>query len=89
MTYGLSSHAFVPVELDISGPLQISLIEETMKLVKLSMEAWIDNEIDTSSRIKDLLTGRLEFNSDTGKLVKKKLDFRHYLRPKTPGTIGS
>jgi hypothetical protein len=34
------SRLFVPVELDISGPLQISLIGETMKLVKLSMEAW-------------------------------------------------
>jgi hypothetical protein len=73
----------VPVELDISGPLEISLIEETMKRVKLSMEAWIDNEIETSSRTKDLLTGRLELDSDTGKLVKKSLDFRHYLRLKT------
>jgi hypothetical protein len=33
---------------------------------------------------KDLLTGRLEFDSDTGKLVKKSPDFRHYLRVKTP-----
>lgn len=73
---------YVPVELDISGPLEISLIEETMKRVKLSMEAWIDNEIETSSRTKDLLTGRLELDSDTGKLVKKSLDFRHYLRLK-------
>jgi hypothetical protein len=64
------SRPYVPVELDISGPLQISLIEETMKLVKLSMEAWIDNEIDTSSRTKDLLMGRLEFDSGSGKLVK-------------------
>jgi hypothetical protein len=78
------SRLYVPVELDISEPLQVSRIEETMKLVKLSMEAWIDNEIDTSSRTKDLLTGRLELDSDTGKLVKKSLDFRHYLRLKTP-----
>jgi hypothetical protein len=76
------SRLYVPVELDISGPLQISLIEETMKLAKLSMEVWIDNEIDTLSRTKDLLTGRLEFDSDSGKLVKKSLDFRHYLRLK-------
>jgi hypothetical protein len=33
------SRLYVPVELDISGPLQISAIQETMKLVKLSMEA--------------------------------------------------
>jgi hypothetical protein len=78
------SRLYVPVELNISGPLQISQIEETMKLVKLSMETWIDNEIDTSSRTKDLLMGRLELDNDSGKLVKKSLDFRHYLRLKTP-----
>lgn len=76
------------MELEISRPLEITLeitqIEETMKLVKLSMEAWINNEIEMSSRTKDLLSGRLELDSDTGKLVKKTLDFRHYLRVKTP-----
>lgn len=52
-----------------------------MRLAKCSMEAWINDEIETSSRTKDLLTGRLD-QSDTGKLVKKSLDFRHYLRIK-------
>ncbi|KAJ7466065.1 hypothetical protein FB451DRAFT_1138147 [Mycena latifolia] len=48
------------------------------------MEAWIDDEIESSSRVRDLLVGRLEKDKDTGKLVKKSLDFRHYLRVKQP-----
>jgi hypothetical protein len=48
------------------------------------MEAWIDNEIESSSRVRDLLVGRLEKDKDTGKLVKKSLNFRHYLRVKQP-----
>jgi hypothetical protein len=77
------SHLHIPVELDISGPPEIPAIKATMKFVKLSMEAWIDNEIETSSRTKDLLTWRLELDSDTRKLVKRSLDFRHYPRIKT------
>jgi hypothetical protein len=53
------------------------------KLIK-SMEAWVDDEIESSSRVQDLLVGRLEKDQDTGKLVKKPLDFRHYLRIKQP-----
>ncbi|KAJ7694974.1 hypothetical protein B0H14DRAFT_2173528, partial [Mycena olivaceomarginata] len=77
------SRLYIPVELDISGPLEKSAVEQTMRLVKTSMEQWIDHEIETSSRTKDLLTGRLEQDSESGKLVKKTLDFRHYLRIKT------
>ncbi|KAJ7833535.1 hypothetical protein B0H14DRAFT_2223978, partial [Mycena olivaceomarginata] len=43
----------------------------------------IDNQIEAASRTKDLLTGRLERDT-TGKLVEKSLDFRRYLRIKTP-----
>jgi hypothetical protein len=50
----------------VGGPL----IEETMQLVRKSMEAWIDNEIESSVRTKELLAGRIEVDSDTGKLVK-------------------
>ncbi|KAJ7845715.1 hypothetical protein B0H14DRAFT_3682879, partial [Mycena olivaceomarginata] len=77
------SRLYVPVELDISAPLEKSAVEQTMRLVKTSMEQWIDHEIETSSRSKDLLAGRLEQDSESGKLVKKTLDFRHYLRIKT------
>jgi hypothetical protein len=78
------SRLYVPVQLEISEPVDVPLIEEAMQLVKKSMEAWIDNEIESSVRTKELLAGRLEVDSDTGKLVKKSLDFRHYLRVKTP-----
>ncbi|KAJ7884355.1 hypothetical protein B0H14DRAFT_2339117, partial [Mycena olivaceomarginata] len=77
------SRLYIPVELDISGPLEKSAVEKTMRLVKISMEQWIDHEIEMSSRTKDLLTGRLEQDSESGKLVKKTLDFRLSLRIKT------
>ncbi|KAJ7730687.1 hypothetical protein DFH07DRAFT_969073 [Mycena maculata] len=73
---------YVPVELDISVDLDVSTVQSAMQAVKKSMEAWIDNEIVTSSWT-DLLEGRLEKDKDTGKLVKKTLDFHHYLRVKT------
>ncbi|KAJ7814947.1 hypothetical protein B0H14DRAFT_2309802, partial [Mycena olivaceomarginata] len=78
------SRLYIPVELNITTGLEITTVEEAMKAVKKSMEAWIDNEIETSLRTKELLTGRLEMDSESGKLVKKSLDFRHYLRVKTP-----
>ncbi|KAJ7824392.1 hypothetical protein B0H14DRAFT_2369638 [Mycena olivaceomarginata] len=78
------SRLHVPVELDISVNMDIQTVQATMKVVKNSMEAWIDEEIASSSRVRDLLVGRLEMDKDTGKLVKKSLDFRHYLRVKQP-----
>jgi hypothetical protein len=48
-------------------------MELAMKAVKKSMEAWIDNQIESSSRVRDLLVGRLEKDKETGKLVKKSL----------------
>jgi hypothetical protein len=36
------------------------MVELAMKAVKKSMEAWIDNQIESSSRVRDLLVGRLE-----------------------------
>ncbi|KAJ7728190.1 hypothetical protein B0H16DRAFT_1331097, partial [Mycena metata] len=71
---------YTPVELDISSELTIPMVEDAMKLVKVSMEARINHDIETSSKTKDLLTGSLEMDSESGKLVKKALDFRHYLR---------
>ena len=71
------SRLYVPVHLDISADLQVAAVEIAMKDVEKSMEAWIDHEIGTSSRVSGLLVGRMEMDSDTGKLVKKTLDFRH------------
>jgi hypothetical protein len=63
--------------------LEVLEVQNAMKLVKLSMEAWVDHEIETSARTRDLLVGRLERDNETGKLIKKTMDFRHYLRVKT------
>ncbi|KAJ7043799.1 hypothetical protein C8F04DRAFT_899217, partial [Mycena alexandri] len=72
------SKLYTPVALDISGDLTVTAVEDATKNVKLSMEAWINHDIETSAKTKDLLVGRLEM--EEGKLVKKALDFRHYLR---------
>jgi hypothetical protein len=78
------SRLYIPVQLDISGPLEVLDVQNAMKLVKSSMEAWVDHEIKTSARTRDLLVGRLERDNETGNLIKKTMDFRHYLRVKTP-----
>ncbi|KAJ7434178.1 hypothetical protein B0H11DRAFT_1652654, partial [Mycena galericulata] len=78
------SRLHVPVELDISTNMNVATVEFTMKAVIKSMEAWVDDEINPSSRVRDLLVGRLEMDKDTGKLAKKSLAFRHYLRVKQP-----
>ncbi|KAJ6548980.1 hypothetical protein B0H19DRAFT_952897 [Mycena capillaripes] len=78
------SRLHVPVFLEIAMDLDIKTVEAAMKSVEKSMEAWIDDEIASSSRVKDLLAGRLEMDSETRKLVKKTLDFRHYLRLASP-----
>jgi hypothetical protein len=78
------SRLYIPVDLDIQPDLDVVAVEIAMKKVEQSMEAWIDNEIESSSRVRDLLVGRLEKDKDTGALVKKSLEFRHYLRIKQP-----
>jgi hypothetical protein len=78
------SRLYIPVDLNIQPNLDVATVEVAMKDVKTSMEAWIDNEIESSSRVRDMLVGRLEKDKDTSKLVKKTLDFRHYLRIKQP-----
>ncbi|KAJ7703830.1 hypothetical protein B0H16DRAFT_1747828 [Mycena metata] len=69
---------YTPVELAIFSQLIVPQVEDTMKLIKLSIETWINHNIETSAGTKDPLTGRLEMDSGSGKLVKKVLDFRHY-----------
>ena len=78
------SRLHIPVELNIVQEMNIETVERAMKDVKKSMEAWIDDGIESSSRVRDILVGRLEVDKDTEKLVKKSLDFRHYLRIKQP-----
>jgi hypothetical protein len=56
------SRLYIPVEFDIFCEVTVNAVEEVMKQVKQSMEAWIDYEIETSSRTKDLLAGRLEMD---------------------------
>ncbi|KAJ7714383.1 hypothetical protein B0H16DRAFT_1742684 [Mycena metata] len=73
----------IPVKFNIAAEVAVQYVESVMKNVKLSMEAWIDSEIASSSRVQDLLVGRLEVDKDTNESVKKTLDFRHYLRVKT------
>jgi hypothetical protein len=58
------------VQLDIAGELAVAAVEETMKAVKESMEAWVDHEIKSSGRTKDLLIGRLEMDKDTSHLAR-------------------
>ncbi|KAJ7016264.1 hypothetical protein C8F04DRAFT_1202778 [Mycena alexandri] len=78
------SRLYVPVALNIGGDLDVPAVEAAMKCVEKSMEAWIDDEIESSSRVRDLPVDRLEMDSETKKLVKKSLDFRHYLRLASP-----
>ncbi|KAJ7265164.1 hypothetical protein C8J57DRAFT_1069585 [Mycena rebaudengoi] len=78
------SQLYVPVPLAISKDMDIKDALLAMKCVEISMEAWIDNEIATSSRVGALLYGRLEMDTSTRKLVKKTLAFRHYLRIASP-----
>ncbi|KAJ7254439.1 hypothetical protein C8J57DRAFT_956668, partial [Mycena rebaudengoi] len=70
----------IPVEFDISSEVTVPMVKEVMKAVQLSMEAWIDEKIEESPKTCDLLAGRLEMDSSTGKLAKNSVDFRHYLR---------
>ncbi|KAJ7794805.1 hypothetical protein B0H14DRAFT_2392265, partial [Mycena olivaceomarginata] len=76
------SRLYLPVNLDISQDLGIDAVKLAMKSEEKAMEAWIDHGIESSSRVRDLFDGRLEM--DSGKLVKKSLAFRHYLRIASP-----
>ncbi|KAF8199397.1 hypothetical protein K438DRAFT_1966596 [Mycena galopus ATCC 62051] len=49
---------------DLQNDLEVKTVDDAMKAVKRSMEAWINSEIETSARTKDLLTGRLEMDKD-------------------------
>jgi hypothetical protein len=51
------SRLYIPVDLNIQPELDVATVEIAMKEV---MEAWIDNDIESSSRVRDLLFGRLE-----------------------------
>ncbi|KAJ7061287.1 hypothetical protein C8F01DRAFT_987597 [Mycena amicta] len=77
------SRLFIPVEFDIVEDPTVDYVKARMVLVKESMEAWIDDQLATSVRTKDLLVGRMEFDRDKNKLVNKSMDFRHYLRVKS------
>ncbi|KAJ7208819.1 hypothetical protein B0H12DRAFT_1205960 [Mycena haematopus] len=78
------SRLYVSVPLDTSGDLDVKTVEQAMSCVKKSMEAWIDHEIESSHRVKDILVGRMEMDTTSGTLVKKSLEFRHYLRIASP-----
>ncbi|KAJ7432410.1 hypothetical protein B0H11DRAFT_1760485, partial [Mycena galericulata] len=74
----------IQVHLNISKRIDVTDDEEAMKSVKKSMEAWLDHELESSSRVRDILVGRMELDSDTRKLVKISLNFHHYLRITSP-----
>ncbi|KAJ7101519.1 hypothetical protein B0H15DRAFT_919803 [Mycena belliarum] len=77
------SRLHIPVEIDISSEVTVQSVEMAIKNVKLSMDSWIDDELGASSRVRDLLVGRLEVDKESNKLIKKSVDFRHYLRVKS------
>ncbi|KAJ7051037.1 hypothetical protein C8F01DRAFT_1091824 [Mycena amicta] len=73
------------VEFDISEIMtRPQMVDEAMKNVERSLHSWITTQIGESSRVSELLAPRVEFDSETGKLVKKPLFFRHYLRVTAP-----
>ncbi|KAJ7573560.1 hypothetical protein C8J56DRAFT_710412, partial [Mycena floridula] len=52
--------------------------------VTRSMEVYLQHEIDHSSRVRDLLFGRREWDKESRSFVFKVLAFRHYLRVSNP-----
>ncbi|KAJ6548598.1 hypothetical protein B0H19DRAFT_953126, partial [Mycena capillaripes] len=62
----------------------LRVVETAMKGVEKSMELWIDDEIQSSSRVRDIFADRKEMDTNTNTLVKKSLDFRQYLRIASP-----
>jgi hypothetical protein len=49
---------YIPVDLKISAELTVEAVEQVMKAVIKSMESWIDDEINSSVKVRDLLVGR-------------------------------
>lgn len=72
----------VPVLFDIEMELTVDSVTTVMTDLRNSMQTSIDNEIKNSHRVSDILRDRLEMDNETGKLSKKVLCFRHYLRVK-------
>ncbi|KAJ7061886.1 hypothetical protein C8F01DRAFT_1231043 [Mycena amicta] len=73
------------VEFNISEIMtRPEMVEEAMKNVEGSLHSWITTKIEESSRVSELLASRVEYDSKTGKLIKKPLVFRHYLRVTAP-----
>lgn len=62
--------------------IDTDIVDGLIANVKKSMEMWVQDAIDKSTKTRDLLRNRLEM--DNGTLVTKVLDFRHYLRVLNP-----
>ncbi|KAJ7060042.1 hypothetical protein C8F01DRAFT_1254154 [Mycena amicta] len=64
------------VEFDISEIMtRPQMVDKAMKNVERSLHSWITTQIGESSCVSELLAPRVEFDSETGKLVKKPLFF--------------
>ncbi|KAJ7599687.1 hypothetical protein C8J56DRAFT_768632 [Mycena floridula] len=74
----------IPVRWDLMRNENVSRVcfERLQSDVTRSMEVYLQHEIDHSSRVRDLLFGRREWDKDARGLVVKVLAFRHYLRVK-------
>lgn len=74
----------IPVTWNYQGLSEITedMVEVLMKKVTRSLNVDVQTKIEHSTRTRDLLTGRLQWEDD--KLVHKALAFRSYLRVKIP-----
>ncbi|KAJ7429251.1 hypothetical protein B0H11DRAFT_1945445 [Mycena galericulata] len=66
---GYAAREYIQVHLNISKRIDVKDDEEAMKCVEKSMEAWLDHELESSSRVRDTLVGRMELDSDTRKFI--------------------
>ncbi|KAF5383608.1 hypothetical protein D9615_003499 [Tricholomella constricta] len=64
------------------GGMDADMVESLIEEVKASADRWVDGVVLSSARTRDLLAGRMEMVD--GRLVKKVIAFRHYLRVKIP-----
>lgn len=64
------------------GGMTVELVDGLITAVETSAERWVDSSVLGSVRTRDLLTDRMEM--DGGRLVKKVIEFRHYLRVTVP-----